>query len=92
MKLLSIIGARPQFVKIAPLVRAIDRHNARPGVKKLEHRILHTGQHYDASMSRVFFDELDLPVADFHLGVGSGTHALQTGAMMIGIPVSAWSR
>jgi UDP-GlcNAc3NAcA epimerase len=85
MKLLSIVGARPQFIKIAPLVRAIDLYNADAPVERVDHRILHTGQHYDPGMSDVFFDELDLPVADFRLGVGSGTHAHQTAAMLTGI-------
>jgi len=85
VKLLSIVGARPQFIKLAPLVRAIDRHNSQRGTPRLEHRILHTGQHYDTGMSDIFFEELDLPVADFRLGVGSGTHAVQTASMLTGI-------
>jgi UDP-N-acetylglucosamine 2-epimerase len=85
MKLLSIVGARPQFIKIAPLVRAIDLHNAGNASPRLDHRILHTGQHYDPGMSDVFFSELDLPTADFQLGVGSGTHGRQTAAMLTGI-------
>ena len=85
MKLLSIVGARPQFIKLAPLVRAIDRYNGQRASAGVEHRILHTGQHYDTGMADIFFEELDLPVADFRLGVGSGTHAVQTAAMLTGI-------
>ncbi len=85
MKLLSIVGARPQFIKLGPLVRAIDQSNTRGMTEAIEHRILHTGQHYDGSMSDIFFEELDLPVADFRLGVGSGSHAAQTAAMLTGI-------
>lgn len=81
LKLLSIIGARPQFVKIAPLARAIERHQARGG-SGLEHIVVHTGQHYDAAMSDIFFSELDLPEAQFNLGVGSGSHGSQTGTML----------
>ena len=80
MKLISIVGARPQFVKLAPLVRAIDRHNRQRPQRRIEHHILHTGQHYDAGMSDIFFEELDLPVADFRFGVGSGTHAVADGS------------
>jgi UDP-N-acetylglucosamine 2-epimerase len=73
----SIVGARPQFIKAAPLLRAIARR----------HRsvLVHTGQHYDDVMSDVFFRELNLPRPDVHLGVGSGLHGAQTGAMMIGL-------
>ncbi len=79
MKLLSVVGARPQFVKIAPIAQAIAR-----GVigTNVDHRIVHTGQHYDAKLSDVFFSELDLPKATVNLGVGSGSHGSQTGAML----------
>jgi len=82
VKLLSIVGARPQFVKMASLARAIEQHNARSGSHPIEHRIVHTGQHYDTAMSDIFFADLDLPAADFYLGVGSGPHGKQTGAML----------
>jgi UDP-N-acetylglucosamine 2-epimerase len=85
VRLLSIVGARPQFVKIAPLVRAIGKHNARQPAAVIEHRILHTGQHYSKGLSDVFFVELDLPAVWAQLGVGSGSHGQQTGAMLTGI-------
>jgi UDP-GlcNAc3NAcA epimerase len=76
MRLLSIVGARPQFVKAAAMCRTVAAH------PDISHKIIHTGQHYDARMSDVFFEELGIPVPDHHLGVGSGTHAVQTGEMM----------
>lgn len=81
MRLVSIIGARPQFIKIAPVVRALESHN-RNGGKKVEDVIVHTGQHYDAGMSDVFFRELGIPEPAFNLGVGSGSHGSQTGQML----------
>jgi len=74
--ILSVVGARPNFMKLAPLARALA---ARPGVR---HRIVHTGQHYDGEMSDVFFQELGLPRPDYHLDVGSASHAQQTAAIM----------
>lgn len=84
MKLVSIVGARPQFVKIAPVCRAIARHNAGGG-EPIEDVIVHTGQHYDPGMSDVFFEELQIPRANLHLGVGSGSHAVQTAGMLKGV-------
>ena len=75
MKVLSVVGARPQFVKLAPVAEAL-------GATEHEHVIVHTGQHYDVRMSEVFFADLQIPVPDVHLGVGSGSHGMQTGAMM----------
>jgi UDP-GlcNAc3NAcA epimerase len=80
-KLLSVVGARPQFVKLAPLHNAIEKQND----PKLEHIILHTGQHYDEGLSAVFFNELNIPRASINLGVGSGSHGQQTGKMIAGI-------
>jgi len=82
MKLLTVVGARPQFVKAATLSRAIARHNAAGARPAIEERIVHTGQHYDPNMSEVFFDELEIPRPAFHLGIGSGPHGAQTGRML----------
>ncbi|NLF04504.1 MAG: UDP-N-acetyl glucosamine 2-epimerase, partial [Actinomycetales bacterium] len=75
MKILSVVGARPQFVKLAPIAHAA----AAAGV---EHVIVHTGQHYDPMLSDVFFADLGIPAPDVHLGVGSGSHGVQTGAIL----------
>lgn len=83
MDLVTVIGARPQFVKLWPVCRAIDVLKRRNPA--LRHRIIHTGQHYSKGMSDVFFAELDLPAPDANLGVGSGTHGAQTGRMLEGI-------
>ena len=74
MKVVTIIGARPQFIKCAPVSREL-RHVA-------QEILVHTGQHYDDSMSGVFFRELNIPEPDYHLGVGSGSHGVQTGEML----------
>jgi UDP-GlcNAc3NAcA epimerase len=82
MKLLSVIGARPQIIKAAAVSRAIVEHNKNhPGHEIIEISV-HTGQHYDIDMSKVFFDELDIPEPNYNLGVGSGSHAEQTGKML----------
>jgi UDP-GlcNAc3NAcA epimerase len=82
MKLLSIVGARPQFIKLAVIAAAL---RARAAATDIEHRILHTGQHYDMRMSDCFFRELEIPAPDYNLGVGSGNHGSQTGQMLAGI-------
>lgn len=69
-------------MKIAPFIRAIEKHNTGEG-EEVEHLLVHTGQHYDHQMSQTFFDSLNIPPADIHLGVGSGTHAEQVGTTMI---------
>jgi UDP-GlcNAc3NAcA epimerase len=82
MKLVTVVGARPQFVKAATLSRAIARHNAASPATAVAEKIVHTGQHYDPNMSDVFFDELGIPAPAFHLGIGSGSHGAQTGRML----------
>jgi UDP-GlcNAc3NAcA epimerase len=83
--LLSIVGARPQFVKAAMVVEAIREYSNHPGNGMLRHTLVHTGQHYDHSLSDVFFQQLPLPKPDYNLGVGSGTHGKQTGALLAAI-------
>jgi len=84
MKIISVVGARPNFMKIAPFIRAIDQHNQLcHSEEKIKHLLVHSGQHYDDSMSRTFFNELSIPDADINLGVGSGSHAEQLGHTMI---------
>jgi len=81
MKLVTIIGARPQIIKAAALSRAIKSHYA----DSIQEVIVHTGQHYDDNMSQVFFDELGIPRPDYNLHVGSASHGVQTARMMEGI-------
>jgi UDP-N-acetylglucosamine 2-epimerase (non-hydrolysing) len=83
MKIVSVVGARPNFMKIAPFMRAIDEHNKNNPDNIVEHTLVHTGQHYDDRMSKAFFEALNIPDADINLGVGSGTHAEQVGHTMI---------
>ena len=84
LKLVVVAGARPNFMKVAPLVRALQSHNARASSNQpqIEWRLVHTGQHYDAAMSDVFFAELGIPAPNINLCVGSGTHAAQTANVM----------
>jgi UDP-GlcNAc3NAcA epimerase len=81
MRIASIVGARPQFIKLAPLSRAIARRNARGGAA-IDDFVVHTGQHYDDEMSQVFFDELEMPAPRVNLAIGSGSHGAQTGRML----------
>ncbi|MEO6882514.1 MAG: UDP-N-acetylglucosamine 2-epimerase (non-hydrolyzing) [Bacteroidia bacterium] len=81
LKILTIIGARPQIIKAAALSRAI-KNNFSDRIKEI---IVHTGQHYDANMSQVFFDELQIPKPDYNLNTGSGSHGTQTASMIVGI-------
>lgn len=76
--LVHVVGARPNFIKAAPVVAALAQAGA-------EQRLIHTGQHYDRAMSDVFFEELGLPLPDRNLGVGSGTHAAQTAALLVAL-------
>jgi len=79
MKIASVVGARPQFIKAAPVCRALRRSGFHAEI------LIHTGQHYDPSMSDVFFKELDIPAPDHHLGIGSASHGEQTGAMLAAV-------
>jgi len=83
MKIILVVGARPNFMKVAPLVRAISKYNNASRDKHIEFILVHTGQHYDYEMSQIFFEDLELPRPDIHLGIGSGTHAEQTGKIMV---------
>jgi UDP-GlcNAc3NAcA epimerase len=80
-KLLTVIGARPQIIKAAAVSRAVGKKFS----KKIKEVIVHTGQHYDYNMSRVFFEEMNIPRPDYNLGVGSGSHGKQTASMISGI-------
>jgi UDP-N-acetylglucosamine 2-epimerase (non-hydrolysing) len=93
MKVMSVVGARPNFMKVAPIIAAIRDQNTRiqlglagagtaEGRGGIEHILVHTGQHYDEAMSGSFFADLNLPDPDIHLGVGSGSHATQTAEIM----------
>ncbi len=77
MKIINVASARPNFMKVAPLLEAYKHYD------DIEAQLLHTGQHYDYEMSKIFFDELGIPAPDHHLGVGSGSHAEQTAKVMI---------
>src|SRR5438105_14239796 len=76
-KVLNVAGARPNFMKVAPIAAAMKRRSA-----EFQPILVHTGQHYDAGMSDAFFRDLEMPEPDVHLGVGSGSHAAQTAAIM----------
>lgn len=78
MKVVHLVGARPNFIKIAPVMRALGRLG-------VEQSLVHTGQHYDDSLSDHFFEDLDIPRPDLNLSVGSGSHAVQTGRMLIAL-------
>ena len=83
MKITTIIGARPQFIKVAPVSRAIAEHNRlTPHSSPLTEIIIHTGQHFDADMSDVFFKELNIPKPDYNLGINSASHGAMTGRML----------
>jgi UDP-N-acetylglucosamine 2-epimerase (non-hydrolysing) len=84
MKLLSVAGARPNFMKLAAIARAVKEYNRahQTDIDSITHIIVHTGQHYDEKMSKSFFEELSIPKPDINLDVGSGSHALQTAEIM----------
>jgi len=84
-KIISVVGARPNFMKIAPFIKAIENHNKLQHdiSGRVEHILVHTGQHYDVRMSETFFKELGIPQPDINLEVGSGSHAEQVGFTMM---------
>src|ERR1700691_3767003 len=95
MKIMIVVGARPNFMKAAPLIVAIREHNRKVAslssekhpaetekIQEIQGILVHTGQHYDEAMSGSFFVDLELPKPDIHLGIGSGSHAAQTAEIM----------
>ena len=82
MKIISVVGARPNFMKVAPFIHSINAYN-QEHPNSVVHLLVHTGQHYDDRMSKSFFEALNIPDADINLGIGSGTHAEQVGLSMI---------
>lgn len=78
MKILNIVGARPNFMKMAPIIEAMNKYP-----EQIQHLLVHTGQHYDEKMSKAFFDDLGMPKPDINLEVGSGSHAEQTARIMV---------
>jgi UDP-N-acetylglucosamine 2-epimerase (non-hydrolysing) len=79
MQILHVVGARPNFMKAAPVIRSLATR------EHIQQYLVHTGQHYDTNMSDVFFQQLALPAADINLGVGSGSHARQTADIMVAL-------
>jgi UDP-N-acetylglucosamine 2-epimerase (non-hydrolysing) len=77
-KIISVVGTRPNFIKIAPVIRALE-----PFKDQFTHSLCHTGQHFDEKMSTVFFDELGMPKPDYYLGINQGSHAVQTAGIMV---------
>ena len=77
-KVISVVGARPNFIKIAPIHKAFQKYS-----DDIQHLICHTGQHFDNKMSKVFFDELQMSKPDYYLGIGGGSHAQQTARIMV---------
>jgi UDP-N-acetylglucosamine 2-epimerase (non-hydrolysing) len=77
-KIISVVGARPNFIKIAPIHKVFKNFR-----NKFDHKICHTGQHFDEKMSKIFFEELEMPEPDFYLGVSGGSHAQQTAGIMV---------
>ena len=85
VKIIAIIGARPQFIKAATISRVIEKHNIEKKNPEVQEIIVHTGQHYDLNMSQIFFDQLKIPIPKYHLEVGSGSHGQMTGKMLVEI-------
>jgi UDP-N-acetylglucosamine 2-epimerase (non-hydrolysing) len=79
LKIIIVASARPNFMKIAPILHEINENYD----NSVEYKLVHTGQHYDYKMSKIFFDELGIPIPDYHLGIGSGSHAVQTAKVMV---------
>src|SRR5947209_7209237 len=79
LRVVSVVGTRPNFMKVAPIVRALYTRGG------FDHILVHTGQHYDAAMSQVFFEELRMPEPDVYLGIGSGSHTAQTARVLDGL-------
>jgi UDP-N-acetylglucosamine 2-epimerase len=78
----SVVGARPQFVKLAPVCRAIELHNTKLDDSPIEHRIIHTGQHYDRDVAELLFEQMAIPQPDWNLAVGSSSHGAQLARMI----------
>src|SRR5271157_308229 len=78
LKIINIVGARPNFMKMAPLIREMNKRK-----DKIGHILVHTGQHYDQNMSDNFFTQLEIPEPDINLGIGGGSHAEQTSKIML---------
>lgn len=85
LKLVTVVGARPQFIKAFAVSRAINELNRRRDGEIIKEVVVHTGQHYDYNMAEIFFDQLKMKKPDYHLGVGSGPHGRQTGDMLRGV-------
>jgi UDP-N-acetylglucosamine 2-epimerase (non-hydrolysing) len=83
MKIVNVVGARPNFMKIMPIIEAIENYNRRKGKRVIKDILVHTGQHYDKNMSIRFFNDLEIRPPDIYLGVGSATQAMQTAKIMI---------
>jgi len=81
-KWISIVGARPQFIKLAPLCRAIDQHNRHSPMREIEHEIIQTGQHYDRELADLFLHQMKVSAPKYNLGVGSGSHGTQLARML----------
>jgi UDP-GlcNAc3NAcA epimerase len=82
MKVVTVIGARPQFIKAAAVSRVLSNCHVSGSTTSVQELVVHTGQHYDYNMSRVFFEELGIPEPHYHLEVGSGSHGHMTGQML----------
>ena len=83
MRVITVVGARPQFIKAAVVSRAIEEFNQTASTgDRIEEVLIHTGQHYDDNMSDVFFKEMQIPIPRYHLGIGGGTHGAMTGRML----------